>query len=258
MKCKVTFLCYIFILVDLSNSYSQEKTKQELFKPFTILIIKPETARIADSLKVYADSIEKRHREKYFSLIKNLEKNYLEMKEHQSYEEGEKIRLRIQELKSKESELNNFKYYDIIAEKTLRELGTLFNSNYFSIDNILSGEVIDPSSLVTHDLDILRKHFKSSYIVTFENIHTDKKNGVLILRYVTTLFSRKEGQVILKKEIEGNAPVENFKALDKILPQGLIHETSINCENYLECAFISAIRFSTEDLFNSISSRQKK
>jgi hypothetical protein len=37
-----------------------------------------------------------------------------------------------------------------------------------------------------------------------------------------------------------------------------IHEFRIHCDNYLECAFKSAVRFSTEEIFKAIEKRQKK
>jgi hypothetical protein len=250
-------------VLTFSASVGQEKTKQELFKPFTITIIKPDTARIADSLKVYADTLEKRHRSGYFSRIRNLERNFNKMKEHGTEEMKTRATLQINLMKSRENEIYKFKYYHTIAEKTLFELGQLFNSNYSDSNYpsrvpILEAELIDPADLVTRDLEKLRRHFGSNYTVTFEDIHTDRRNGILTLKYIVTLFSKKEDKVILKKEIEGNAPVDNYKRLRDIFPPGNQHEFRINCENYLDCVMISAVRFSTEELFNAISERQKK
>src|SRR5271154_733445 len=117
------FLLTFFMTVLTFNcSIGQEKTKQELFKPFTITIVKPDTARIADSLKVYADTLEKRHRDGYFSSIKNLERNFNKMKEHGTEEMKNHVTLQIQQMKSRENEIYKFKYYHTIAEKTLFEL----------------------------------------------------------------------------------------------------------------------------------------
>ena len=256
MKFLLTFFATV---LTFNCSLGQGKTEQELFKPFTIKIIKPDTARIADSLKVYADTLEKRHRDGHFSIIRNMERNFNKMKEHMDDEAKNHATLQIQQMKSRENEIYKFKYYHTIAEKTLFELGKLFNANYWeSRVTILEGNLIDPVDLVTHDLQILREHFKDDYTVTFEDIHTDRRNEILILKYVVTLFSKKEHKVILRKEIEGNAPVDNYKLLSDIFPPGNQHESGIHCENYLDCVIKSAVRFSTEELFNAISERQKK
>jgi len=256
MKFLVTLFLISFIFF---RSLGQERYKQDLFKPFTILIFKPDKAAIADSLMVYADSIEQRHRDGFFISIENMEK----LKELGIDDEKVKDDLQIQEMKSRENEIYKFKYYHSIAEKTLFELRQLFNSNYWESNyisrvNTIKGETIDPSDLVTHDFKILRKHYKVDYTVTFEDVHTDRRNGILTLKYVVTLFSRKENKVILKKVIEGNAPVDNYKLLSDIFPPGNQHEFGIHCENYLDCVIKSAVRFSTEELFKAISERQKK
>lgn len=250
-----------FFLISLNFSYSnaQEKSKLDLFKPFTLLIIKPEKASIADSLVAYAYSIEKSHKDKYFAAIRIIE----ELKEHSTQDAKEETELKIQEMKSKAEEYEKFKYYHTIADQTLFELRILFNKDFLESKNapevaILEGDIIDPVNLVTRDLEVLRKHYKEDYTVTFEDVHTDKRNGVLILKYILTLFSRKEGKVILRQEIEGNAPVDNFKPLSEIFPPGNSHEFGIHCDNYLECVIESAVRFSTEELFKAIGSRQKK
>lgn len=254
------FLITLFLIGFIFfRSHGQETSKQDLFNPFSILIFKPDNATIADSLKVYADSIEQRHRDGFFISIENMEK----LRELGIDDQKEQYDIQIQEMKSRENEIYKFKYYHSIAEKTLFELRQLFNanyweSNYISRVNTIEGETIDPSDLITHDFNILRKHYKVDYTVTFENVHTDRRNGTLTLKYVVTLFSRKENKVILKKEIEGNAPVDNYKLLRDIFPPGNQHEFGIHCENYLDCVILSAVRFSTEELFKVISERQKK
>ncbi|MEQ8302045.1 MAG: hypothetical protein RIB47_01545 [Cyclobacteriaceae bacterium] len=256
-------LVFLMTVLTFNCAIGQEKTKQELFESFTISIIKPDTAKIADSLKVYADILEKRHRDRYFSLLKNWEGNFKKMKKHGTKEMKRYGALQIQQMKSRKKEIYKFKYYHTVAEKTLFELGQLFNSNYWesnytSRDQILEGRLIDPEDLVNSNFVIMRNQFKDDYLVTFEDIHTDSRNGILILKYVVTLFSKRENGFILKKEIEGNAAVYDFKPLRKIFPPGNQHEYSVDCENYLECVMLSAIRFSTEELFKAISERQKK
>ena len=108
------------------RSHGQERVKQDLFKPFTILIFKPVNAAIADSLNVYADSIEQRNRDGFFISIENMEK----LRELGIDDQKEKYDIQIQEMKSRENEIYKFKYYHSIAERTLFELRQLFNANY--------------------------------------------------------------------------------------------------------------------------------
>jgi hypothetical protein len=247
------------LLTILSFSYSPgQENNQQAFKPFSLIILKPEKASIPDSLKIYADSIERKQAQKYLATIKSLEK----LKESVNEEMKKAIELQILQVKSREEEAHTFKYYHSLAKQTLLELGFLFGSIHEQLNNsnkvnIFTGDVLDPSSVTTSDLKKLGKHYRVDYMAAFENVRTGSRNGVLTLKYTIKLYSRKEDKVILKKEIEGNALVENFTPLSDIYPPCGRHEYSINCDNYLECVFKSAIRFSTEELFKEIEKRQR-
>jgi hypothetical protein len=121
---------------------------------------------------------------------------------------------------------------------------------------------VDKGELFTYDFEKLAKYYKVDYIITFEDIHSGTKKGVGTLHYTTTLFWTKDNKTILKKEIEGNAPVDNYKFFQDIFAfvsnDDNFHDSEIHCDNYLECMFKSAVRFSTEDLFKAIAKRQKK
>lgn len=117
--------------------------------------------------------------------------------------------------------------------------------------------MVDRSELRSSNPKKIAKRYKADYIVSFENIHTAGSKQSPTLHYVVKLFSTATNEEILKKEIAGNAPVDNYKSLTQIHP-GRYHDSGIHCDNYLECMIISAVRFSTEELFNAIENRQRK
>lgn len=252
MKFLLTFLLTV---LTLNCSRGQEKAKQDLFEPFNIIMVKPGNARIPDSLKIYADSIERSQQRMYSNSIKAFDK----MREKRNDEDKKEIDVQIERIKLREKEIKNFKYYHSIADRTLFELRILFNTNETETDATLGNPILEGIAIdYTTDLKNLRKRYNVDYIVTFDNIYVDRKKGVSTLNYVTRLFWTKKNKVILKKKIEGNAPVNNYKSLNQIFPPGNIHEHGVYCGNYLECMIKSAVRFSTEELFKTISNKQKK
>jgi hypothetical protein len=253
-------LITIFLtLLTFSYSRGQEKAKQDLFKPFRIIVLKPDKADISDSLKVYADLIESKHSDMYRASIQSMGK----LRKKSKKRERKQIDMQIQNIKERQTENADFRYYHSIAEKTLFELKILFNTNEietnYTLDNpILIGQVIGGSELTVSNLEKLGKEYVADYIVGFENIHTTGTKEAPTLRYVVKLFWTITNNEILEKEIEGNASVDNYKLLKQIIQPGNIHETGIHCDNYLECMIKSAVRFSTEELFKEIEERQKK
>lgn len=253
-------LLTIFLTIStIINTRGQEITKQDLFRPFSVIIIKPDNAKISDSLNVYAQRIEDRQFLMYFSVIKSLEKEW----EKKNDEQRKEIEQQIHETIVRAKDDSQFKYFHTIANRTLRELKSLFNSNEietdYTLDNpVLTGEVVDRSQLSTLNPKKIGKSYKVDYIVSFENIHTTGTKQSPTFSYVLKLVSTTENKEILRKEIEGNASVDNYKSLREIFPPGNIHEIGVDCDNYLECMIISAVRFSTEELFRAIEKRQKK
>ncbi|MBI3219882.1 MAG: hypothetical protein HYZ44_10245 [Bacteroidetes bacterium] len=250
----IWFLLWTFIC-----SHGQEKSKQDIFKPFAVIIIKPDKAQIPDSLNVFADAMEDEQFMMYFSVIKSLENQWKIGDDEAKKEIEQEVH---QTIKRAREDLN-FRYFHTIAIKTKRELNSLFNSNEietdFTFNNpVLICELVDRSQLSTTNLKKIGQRYNVDYIISFENIRTAGTNKAPTLRYVVKLFSTSANKEILRKEMEGNASVNNYKSLEQILPPGNIHERAVDCDNYLECMMVSAVRFSTEELFNAIEKRQKK
>ncbi|MCE2996358.1 MAG: hypothetical protein ACK5RG_18310 [Cyclobacteriaceae bacterium] len=248
-----------FFLWTFICSHGQERSKQDIFKPFAVIIIKPDKAQIPDSLNIYADAMEDEQFMMHFSVINSLQNQWKLVDD----ETKKKIEQQVHQTIKRAREDLNFRYFHTIAIKTKRELNSLFNSNEFETDftfnnPVLTCELVDRSHLLNTNLKKIGQRYKVDYIISFENIRTAGTKKAPTLRYVVKLFSTSTNKEILRKEIEGNASVENYKSLEQILPPGNIHERGVNCSNYLECMMISAVRFSTEELYKTIEKRQKK
>ena len=248
-----------FLLCTFIYSHGQETSKQDIFKPFAVIIIKPDKAQIPDSLNVYADAMEDKQFMMYFSVINSLEDQW----KIGDDEAKKKIEQEVHQTIKRAKEDLNFRYFHTIAIKTKRELNSLFNSNEFETDftfnnPVLTCELVDRSHLLSTNLKKIGQRYKVDYIISFENIRTAGTQKAPTLLYVVKLFSSSANKEILRKEIEGNASVDKYKSLEQILPPGNMHERGVNCDNYLDCMMMSAIRFSTEELFKAIEKRQRK
>jgi hypothetical protein len=240
-------------------AHGQEAVKQDIFRPFSVLIIKPDKAQISDSLAIYAEAIEDKQFGMYISVIKSLEHR----RKNSSDEEKKRIDLEIHQTIARAKYDCGFRYFHTIATQTLRELNLLFNANEvdtdYTLNNpVLTGKVVDRSELLTSKEKQIGRSYNVDYIVSFENIHTDGTKESPTLRYSVKLFSIATNKQIMKKEIEGNASVDNYKSLGQIFAPGNMHESRIHCDNYLECMIKSAVRLSTEELFKAIEKGQKK
>ena len=258
-----TILSVLIFVTITYDVLGQPKDNIQEYRPFRLLVIKPDTARIADSLFVWADSIKQKHIDRYYGSIEALEST----REMSDTDARREIDLNINEAKLREKQVHNFKYYHTIAILTLFDISRLFNTNYsdgyIQRQIVLDGSVIDSQGTNSYDLEKLGKLYDVDYIVTFDDIRSGGRNGFGTIKYTMTLYWTKPNKVILKKEIEGNAPVDNYKSLQEIYFGGSdrknrFHESGVHCDNYLECMLISAARFSTEELFKAINKNERK
>jgi hypothetical protein len=65
-----------FFLWTFICSHGQERSKQDIFKPFAVIIIKPDKAQIPDSLNIYADAMEDEQFMMHFSVINSLQNQW--------------------------------------------------------------------------------------------------------------------------------------------------------------------------------------
>jgi hypothetical protein len=143
------------------------------------------------------------------------------------------------QLKSYEPEVKNFKYYHVLSTYSIAIYRFYFNeSKPFSTIIEMPNQKTDLASLKT-----LADTSQSDYIVFYSNIHSDTRNGAPILKLTTTLYSRKDNKIILKKETEGD-----------ITSKGEMW----TCSEDLTCLFINGVRTSTDEVSNVIARRQKR
>lgn len=236
------------------------------YSPFQILVIHPDSVRIDELIIPFSDSIQKRYIDRYYSSIKSYEK----LKENvSSDEEKEKINSQIRSIKLREMEVYNFRYYYAMSGLILFDLGILFNPTYWEKDfsqkeKTLTGYAIEPSQLFSRDLDKLAKYYRVDYILTFENVHTEKLTDTIssiVLKFKAVLYSSKKG-IVLKEDFSGNSQLNGYKYLTEIYfdhnKNERALENSVDCDNYLNCLFKSATRDTTERLYEVISEIQKK
>ncbi|HTJ51412.1 MAG TPA: hypothetical protein VL443_18255 [Cyclobacteriaceae bacterium] len=237
------------------------------YSPFQILVIHPDSVRIDELMIPFSDSIQKRYIDGYYASLKSYEK----LKEDESSdEEIEKINAQIRSIKLREMEVYNFRYYYTMSRLILFDLGILFNPTYWEKDfsqkeKTLTGYAIEPSQLYSRDFDKLAKYYQVDYILTFENVHTEKLADTIssiALKFKAILYSSKKGKIVLKEDFSGNSQLNDYKYLTEIYSSHNKNERalekSVDCDNYLNCLFRSATRFTTERLYEVISKIQKK
>jgi hypothetical protein len=84
---------------------------------------------------------------------------------------------------------------------------------------------------------------KADYIVFYRNIHTSDRNGLPILKFTTSLYSKKDNKIILSKETEGDTDSKGDM-------------WTCNMDVMLSCLLINGVRTSTDEVANILRKRQ--
>jgi len=225
-------------------SYGQK----ESWESFKLLIIKPDTAIIDKSLLNEIDSIEIAHLKSEYECL-NINKK-LENDTILKYWKQTNILVKNPSTSSLPDYIWQFKFFHIISEYSRQIYEFKFNQyvpNSVFIE--LPDQPIDINSL-TH----LSDSTGADYIVFFKNIHTVIKNNLPILKLTTSLYSKEEKRVILKKKTEGNTVnTGTMTSIDK-------SNVMWTCDEKikLHCMLINAVRTSTYEIFEMIRRRQVK
>ena len=101
-------------------------------------------------------------------------------------------------MKAPESEIKKFKYFHLLSLYSTRAYKGYVKHFEDSIQLLNK-----PWNVKA--LKGLADHFGADYIIHFSNIHTKSKSGGLVLMLTTSLYSRKDDNVIWTKETEGDA-----------------------------------------------------
>jgi hypothetical protein len=236
-------------------------------RPFSILIIAPDSATIDPSITVFADSVEKRYVNKYYDFLKAYEKT----KDVGSEEQRQENALRIQEMRFQEMEIQDYKYYDLVANETYRLLEESFNMvregpGYWHRQDIMTGEIARITELFSYDFRKLSAYLEVDYILRIENIHTIKLGEGpenISLGYTVILYAAKNDKVVLKKEIVGNSLVRVFEMRSKTNTSeddlvDLFKTDSIYCLDFFDCMLNNAIGSATKNIYKTLSKLQRK
>ena len=229
-----------FLLMLSLTTYGQKGS----WNPFKLCILKPDTAIIDKSLFNERDSIESDNLKTYYNSIKQMEvmlnfKDYPKEMEKSFKETRDNYEKQIPLLKAREDEVKKFKYYQTISQISTQVYNFYFNeSEPFSTIIQLPNQKTDLVNLKT-----LADTLKADYIIFYKDIHTLHKDGSPILRLTTSLYSKKDNQVILEKTTEGD----------------MYNKGSMwACSMTLSCLLINGVKTSTDAVTTVLQKRQIK
>ncbi len=227
-----------YFVVGQNSDYIQESR----YKPFTILIIIPDSAYVDNLLKPLVDSVESGYRESYYSHLRTMEI----FKKFEPEEKRRETEMTIQRAKWMEMEIHDFKYYQTIGMLSCPELQSLFNEYPWEKPS-LSCQLTETMDLFTYDLHKLANHYDYDYIITYKNIRAEKYNNDFRLRLTTMIYSKKDRRII--NEIETYGHTGHYKNK---------YGETLTCDNDLQCLLETGVKSSTEFVFKVISKKQKK
>ena len=211
------------------------------FKPFKLIVLKPDTAIIDKSLYADIDSVESDYLKRYYSSMQEIEQtvNSNAFQNDTSFKTTiEEMKKELVKLKAYEPEIKKFKYFHSFSAFSTEVYNFYFNEyEPFSQIIELPNQNIDLASLRK-----LADSSKADYIVFFTDIHTEERDGLQILKLTSSLYSKKDNKIILKKETEG----------DRVSRGSMWTCGSIE----LSCLLINAVRTSTDEIAPLIAKAQ--
>lgn len=226
---------FTVLLVTLSfTTYGQTG----MWKPFKLCVIKPDTAIIDKSLFNDTDSIVAAQLKRYYQSVNLKEKLINCVGCPRDSGEIERMKQELVRLKSFENEAKKFKYFHLISAYSTEVYNFYFNEyEPFSTIIEVPNQKTDVASLKT-----LADTAKADYIVFYSKIHSVNKGGLPILKLTTSVYSKKDKQVILSKETEGD---KNSRG-----------EMWTCGGTTLSCLLINGVRTSTDAVANILRKRQ--
>lgn len=231
-------LLIIFGLTWLNQStLGQEKSA---YRPFSILIISPDSISLHESLKPLVDTVESDFREVYYSYIKQMEL----FEKFEPEEKRQETKLKIQRAKLAEMDVHNTYYYQFIPMLTCSELWDLFKAQG---NHDFSFDFISREELFSYDLKKLSDYYQTDYILTYKQITTPIQNGEPVMKIEMELFGRKENKIIYEGVAYGHARFYTDNS-------GVLRA----CSNDLQCLLESGVISSTSELFTLLKRWQKK
>ena len=214
------------------------------WKPFKLYIVTPDTAIIHQSLMSDIDTIEADNLSSYYASLKRMEellnfKSYSKESESSFKEMQEDLKRQIPLMKASEERVKKFKYFQTISQYSAQIYNFYFNEyEPFSMISEITNQKTDLLSLKA-----LADTANADYVVFYTNVHTVDIGGRLALKLTTSLYSKKENKIILRRETEGGT--ESW---------GEMWGCDMNIR--LSCLLLNGVRTSSEEVANILRQRQ--
>ncbi|MFM9839442.1 MAG: hypothetical protein ACKVOQ_14330 [Cyclobacteriaceae bacterium] len=242
MKLQVSngFLLVLFSVIGLYGQ-STDHIQESRYKPFTVLIISPDTAQIDDSLNFHTESIEKEFKSSFYKILDEFEQK----RNGDGNDDNEKLLTEtvISRARWFDTDVTRFKYYHMISIGTFVSLKEDFQRYPWERAGSLDCQIVNRKDLDSEDMVQLTKDHEIDYVIYFKDIHADRYADSFIMYMTTYLFSKYDSKVIMKKKAFGEAD-ESFCELYK--------------QNPLECMMTRILNESTSDLFEKLNELQKR
>lgn len=234
---KELFFLLVFMWLVNPASGQHQKSRQE-FRPFSILIVSPDSIEVHESLKPLIDTVESDFRKAYYDVLRELE----QVKEFKSEKEREEIRMTIQRAKWMEIDIHNSRLRNFIPMLTCSELSEIFNAGGRAE---FSFEVIDRDEMFSYENKTIVDYYDVDYLLRYKSITMPLKNGEPVLKIAMQLFARKENRLIFEGIVFGYARFYRDNS-------GILRA----CPNDLQCMIDSGVISSAAKLFDVIRRRR--
>lgn len=239
MKVRVSLLHFLIVPMFSMPLFGQLKTHNKI-KPFSLLIISPDSISLDKSLKHLVDTVETAFRDTYYSYLERMEL----FKQFEPEEKRQETEQEIQRMKLAEMDIHDIRYFHFIPMLTCSELWYLFNQPQ---DPDFSFDFVDRKELYSYDLSKLTAYYGSDYILTYKEISTSEQNSGPLLKITVQLFSKKDSKMIYEKTTFGYSRFYRDAS-------GELR----GCNNDLQCMLESGAISSTIEIFKFLERRQKK
>ena len=211
------------------------------FNSFKLVVLKPDTAILDKTLYSETDSIKSDYLKRYYSSIEQMEhlinsKNFPDDTSFKATQE--RMKVEVATAKALEPEIKKFKYYQTLSAYSTEVYNFYFNEyEPFSTIIELPNQKTDLVSLKK-----LADTSKADYVLFFNNIYTEVKDGLPILKLTTSLYAKKYNKLILTKGTEGDT-----NSRGDMWTCG---------STTLSCLFINGVRTSSDEVARIITKAQ--
>lgn len=219
----------LFAIIILCSLSSQLQAQKSPFKPFTLIVLQPDTVIVDKSFNDDIDKMQADYLRQYYTHIQQLEV-MVNTRLTTSATDKKMLAAAKQELadaKASEEKAKQFKYYQVLSSYSVGTYHFYFNE-YEPYSTIIE---LPKQKTAIAALKKLADSAKADYIIFFSNVHTAVKDGSPILKLTTSLYSKKTNTIILQKETEGDTNSEGGQW---------------TCSGLLQCLLVNGVRTSTD------------